>query len=36
VVLGFCAGRADPIQTADPFAVRVETLTDFNPDVRQK
>jgi orotate phosphoribosyltransferase len=31
VVLGVCAGRADRIPAADPFAVRCETLEDFIP-----
>jgi hypothetical protein len=31
VVLGVCAGHSDPAQVADPFAVRHDTLDDFNP-----
>ena len=31
VVLAMCAGRADQIPVADPFAARCETLDDFEP-----
>ena len=31
VILALCAGRADQIQAHDPFAVRCETLDDFEP-----
>ena len=30
-LLGICAGRADPLQVADPFEVRLEELDDFQP-----
>ena len=30
-LLGICAGRADPVQVVDPFAVRQEELDDFQP-----
>jgi glutamine phosphoribosylpyrophosphate amidotransferase len=30
-ILALCAGRADQIQAPDPFAVRCETLNDFEP-----
>lgn len=30
-ILALCAGRADQIQAPDPFAVRCETLEDFEP-----
>jgi hypothetical protein len=30
-LLGICAGRADPVQAVDPFAVRQEELDDFEP-----
>jgi predicted amidophosphoribosyltransferase len=35
-ILALCAGRADQIQVPDPFAIRCETLNDFEPGVERK